>query len=142
MYFWETRVRGDAFIDSCDLHACLVVLRQAMRVRPEGVLSFRSCSHCSTVFDMSLIILITIRMCRPVLIKKRSTIHLQTVLTLTHRLQTMSVDFVAIYVQPSTVSSQSTDHLPISLRSDAYQRDESMYHSPLWSWVTRTHESE
>ena len=87
-------MRGDAFVDSCDLHACLVVLRQAMRVRPEGVLLFRSCSHCLTVFVMSLIILITIRMCRSVLIKKRSTIHLQTVLTLTHRLQTMSVDFV------------------------------------------------
>ena len=87
-------MRGDAFVDSCDLHACLVVLRQAMRVRPEGVLSLRSCSHCLTVYVMSLIILITIRMCRPVLIKKRSTIHLQTVLTLTLRLQTMSVDFV------------------------------------------------
>ena len=93
-------MRGDAFVDSCDLHACLVVLRQAMRVRPEGVLSLRSCSHCLTVFVMSLIILITIRMCRPVLIKKRSTIHLQTVLTLTLRLQTMSVDFVYMVAEP------------------------------------------
>ena len=43
-----------------------------MHVRPEGVLSFRSCGHRHrlTVFVMSLIILITIRMCRPVLIKK------------------------------------------------------------------------
>ena len=41
-----------------------------MHVRPEGVLSFRSCCHGLTVFVMSLFILITIRMCRPVLIKK------------------------------------------------------------------------
>ena len=83
-----------------------------MHVRPEGVLSFRSCSHCLTVFVMSLIILITIRMCRPVLIKKRSTIHLQTVLTLTHRLQTMSVDFVAC-------SLEETCHL-ISLTNRSF----------------------
>ena len=69
------------------------LLRQVQR-SPQKMLLFRSCSHCLTVFVMSLIILITIRMYRPVLIKKRSTIHLQTVLTLTHRLQTMSVDFV------------------------------------------------
>ena len=42
----------------------------AMHVRPEGVLPFRSCSHCLTVFVMSLVILITIRIGRPVLIKK------------------------------------------------------------------------
>ena len=95
VYFWVTRVRRDAFIDSCDLHACLIVLRRAMRVRPEGVFSFRSCSQCLTVFVMSLIILITIRMCRACFDHEKKHNHLQTVLTLIHHLQTMSIDFVA-----------------------------------------------
>ena len=70
MYFWETRVRGDAFVDPNGLHECLKALRRAMHVRPEGALSFRSCSHRLTVFVMSLIILNTIRIGRPVLTKK------------------------------------------------------------------------
>ena len=86
-------MRGDAFVDSCGLQVCLLALRR--HVRPEGVLSFRSCGHSLTVFVMSLIILITIRIGRPVLIKKMSTVHLQTPLTLIHHLQPMSVDFVA-----------------------------------------------
>ena len=36
----------------------------------QKMLSFRSCSHCLTVFVMSLIIVITIRIGRPVLVKK------------------------------------------------------------------------
>ena len=38
------------------------------------MLSFRSCGHCLTVFVLSLIILITIRIGRPVLIKKMCTV--------------------------------------------------------------------
>ena len=39
------------------------------------MLSLRSCSHCLTVFVMSLIILITIGMCRPVSIKQIARSH-------------------------------------------------------------------
>ena len=69
----------------------------ALHVRPEGVLSFRSCGHCLTVFVMSLIILITIRIGRPVFDQENEHSHLQTPVTLIHHIQPMSVDFVACF---------------------------------------------
>ena len=67
-----------------------------MHVRPEGVWSFRSCSHCLTVFVMSLIILITIWMCRPVLIKKIAQ-SFEDSLSTDPSPSDMCIDFVAFY---------------------------------------------
>ena len=80
--FWETRVRGDAFVDSCGLQVCLIALR------PHCMFDQRACCH---VIDHPY----HHPDWQACLDQENVHSHLQAPLTLIHHLQPMSVDFVA-----------------------------------------------